>query len=1057
MSNRNFVIYKSSAGSGKTYTLTREYLKLAFTRENYYKHILAVTFTNKAMQEMKNRIIQKLDEFGQGRFDTMANDLMGHLNLEAKEFQQRSAALLSRILHGYSHFSISTIDSFFQKVIRSFSRELGLAGSYRLELDYDLILIQIVNDLLLEVETNKNLRKWLIAFTMERLGDGKSWDVQKELRSFARELFREELQDLELDQNLKSETGILEFLKQLDYVIKSYDREMQSIGESGKSLLAKYGLTVEDFTQKKRGVAAHLDKIILGNDYKPNNYVYQALNDHKWYPAKSPKAAAIDGALQNGLHEGIEQAVTLYEDGHVKYATAKAIRKFIYGYGLLSDLSRKLQEYKAEHDVMLISDATRFLRELVQDTDAPFVYEKVGSFFNHYLIDEFQDTSAFQWQSFRPLIENSMAEGNQNLLVGDVKQSIYRWRGGDLELLQSQVQEQFGDLQTKVLQLNSNYRSEARVVQFNNAVFKQLPLLFSSKLGDRLKGDSGLGETFDIVYSAVEQKIPEVKLTKQQGYIDIQFYEDEEDYNWREKVNEVLPSRLEKLQDKGIPLREIAILVRENKEGKEVADLLMNYQKEADSHYCFDVVSNESLFLSSSAAVNTLIAALYYLHEPKDTINKAQLAYNYRVLFGKQDRSLHVLFSGAKSTEEFDKLMPDQFPANREKYLRMPLFELLEELIATFELNKVNGQFAYLQTFQDQVLKFISQEQADIHSFLIWWEETGKKQSIKVADDLDAIKILTIHKAKGLEFHTVLIPYCNWTLDHKMSPVLWNAIQEAPFDMGPLPLRYSSKLSETYFKADYQLEMSKAYLDSLNMLYVAMTRAVDNLVVFAPQRQLRKQGLSELLYSLLSNEQFDLSDGWNSGAQRFIFGELGEFEGEQKSQFESAQLDSYIHFNWRQKITVKHSVDVLEEADDRKSRINYGNLVHRILSHVQYMKDFKRALDMVYFEESLNHEEAEELRSFLKQLFKNPLVKHWFDASWQVRNEATILTKESEYRPDRVIWKKGETAVIDYKTGKKDDKYKKQILQYKNLLEQMGHENVKAYLWYLREGAVENI
>ncbi|MEM8566725.1 MAG: UvrD-helicase domain-containing protein [Bacteroidota bacterium] len=1057
MSDKNFVIYKSSAGSGKTYTLTREYLKLAFTRENYYKHILAVTFTNKAMQEMKNRIIQKLNEFGQGSFDSMADDLMGHLNMEAEEFQQRSAALLSRILHGYSHFSISTIDSFFQKVIGSFSRELGLAGSYRLELDYDLILIQIVNDLLLEVETNKNLRKWLIAFTMERLGDGKSWDVQKELRSFARELFREELQDLELDRKLKSEVGILDFLNGLDGVIKSFESEMKTLGKTGHEILEKYGLTADDFTQKRRGAAAHLDKVIAGKDYKPNNYVYQALNDDKWFPAKSIKSGAIVSALEDGLKDSIEQAVTLYEDGYVKYATAQSIRKFIYGYGLLSDLSRKLQEYKAEHDVMLISDATRFLRELVQDTDAPFVYEKVGSFFNHYLIDEFQDTSSFQWESFRPLIENSMAEGQQNLLVGDVKQSIYRWRGGDLELLQSRVQEQLGDHQTEVLQLSSNYRSEARVIQFNNAVFNQMPLLFSSKLGDKLKEENDLGETFDIVYTTVKQEIPESKLRKPKGYVDIQFYEDEEDYNWRNKVNEELPSCLEELQDRGIPLRETAILVRENKEGKEIADLLMDHQKRSDGRYRFDIVSSEALFLSSSSVVNMLIAALKYLHEPRDAINKAQLVYNYQVVVGNQDYSLHELFSSVKTDAGFNKFMPERFVANREKYIRIPLFELLEELIAVFRLNQVDEQYAYLQTFQDQVLEFITQEKAEIHSFLIWWEETGKKQSIKVADDLDAIKILTIHKAKGLEFHTVLIPYCNWSLNHKISPILWNAIKEEPFDVGPLPLRYSSKLSETYFKADYQLEMSKAYLDSLNMLYVVMTRAANNLIAFAPQRELRKQGLSELLYGLLSNERFDLSDGWNSPSQRFTFGELDQFQGKLESQFESTKLDSYIHFDWRQKITVKHSVDVLEEVDDRKSRINYGNLVHRILSHVQYMKDFKRALDLVYFEESLNHEEAEELRSHLKQLFKNPLVKQWFDESWQVRNEATILTKEGEYRPDRVIWKKGETAVIDYKTGKKDDKYKKQILQYKDLLQQMGYEHIKAYLWYLREGEVEEV
>ncbi len=1054
MPNRSFKIYQSSAGSGKTYTLTREYLKLAFTRPNYYKHILAVTFTNKAMQEMKNRIIHKLDEFSKAKFDTMAEDLMIYLNVEKSDFQNKSRELLSKILHGYSHFSVSTIDSFFQKVIRSFSRELGLAGSYRLELDYDLILIQIVNDLLLEVEKNTHLRKWLIMFTMERLGDGKSWDVQKELRAFANELFKEELQDIETNVLLKKETEILKFLHQVNELVISFESQMHSLAKEGLRVMHQFGLNVDDFTQKKRGVAGHLEKILSSNDFKPNSYVYQAVNENKWYPSKSLKANAIEQALDEGLRTTIEDALELYDKGHPKYATAQVIRKFIYGYGLLSDLSRKLREYKNEHDVMLISDATRFLRGLVKDTDAPFVYEKVGSFFNHYLIDEFQDTSIFQWESFRPLIENSLAEGQQNLLVGDVKQSIYRWRGGDLELLRKTVLDQLGPHHTEILQLDSNFRSEANVIHFNNALFEELPDLFNQRLAEKISEQGVLPDYFDEVYGAVSQQIPDNKLQHPKGYVSIKFFEDEEDYSWIRKVNESLPGMLETLQDLGIPLRDTAILVRENKEGKAIADLLMNHQEVAKPGYRFDVVSSESLFLSSSSAVNTLIAALRYLYNPNDSVNKAELAYNFKIRFKNGGADFHGLFSSVNSKKGFQDLLPVEFIENLRVFISIPLYELIEKLIEIFKLNRIIGQYAYLQTFQDQVLKFIGQEKADIPSFLIWWDETGKKQSIKVADDLDAIKILTIHKAKGLEFHTVLMPYGNWSLDHKINPIIWNSITEEPFNVGPLPLRYSRELSNTYFKTDYFTEMSKAYLDSLNMLYVGMTRAVNNLIVNAPKKEIRKQGICELVYNLVSSKKFSLNECWNAGEQCFEFGELDNYEGGHTDKIESIKLDEYLHFNWRSKITVKHPTELLETTDERKSKINYGNLVHRILSYVKSMDDFKRALDLIYFEESLSGEQAEELRAHLKLLFENKEVRKWFAQGWKVKNEAPILTKDGEYRPDRVIWRENDTLVIDYKTGAKKNEHVKQVRHYKELLEKMEYQGIRAYLWYLKDGEV---
>ena len=1051
MAEPNFIIYQSSAGSGKTYTLAKEYLKLALKRPSYYRHILAVTFTNKAMQEMKNRIIQKLAEFKQGQFDSMARELIQHTRDSEEEFQARCDELLTRILHGYSHFAISTIDSFFQKVIRGFAKELGLAGSYRLELDTDIILIQAVDDLLTEATDNKQVRDWLIRFSRESLQEGGNWDVRRNIMVLAQEIFQEHFKAIE-EEVVKQDKGRVQSLKkELDRVIGTFEDKMNEFGKEGLAIVDKYGLSLTDFTGGSRSPLKYLERISNPSspkDFVPSKTVDELPSKSQWFAKTSTKAEAIAAATENGLRDTFSKTLEHYHKASLTYYTAVQVKRFIYGYGLLADLARKLAEYKRENDVMLISDATRFLKELVRDSDTPFVYEKIGSFFNHYLIDEFQDTSGFQWDSFRPLVDDSLAQGYSNMVVGDIKQAIYRWRGGDWELLLHKIKEDIGAYRLEVKNLGTNFRSEANVVRFNNALFELAPKIM---MNEGNKEDLEEWKVLQDVYNEVRQEIPGSKDVDPQGYVNVTFLEDEAGFSWKDLVADKLPKLIEELQDNNVALKDIAILVRRNKEGQDIANYLYQYTSEhPNSRYRYDVVSNESLFLSFSPVVRLVISALKYLQDDKNKVIKAHMAYEYQRNVKNRDIELHEIF--AVGQENFNTLIPQVFLNGSSQLTSLPFYELVERLIDSFEANKVQGQFAYLQAFQDLVLKFTQNEKGDIQSFLEWWEERGTKESIKVADDLDAIRILTVHKAKGLEYKSVIIPFCDWEIDHQRSPIIWCETNEPPFDQGYLPVKYQRGLEQTHFKPAYQEERIKAHLDNLNLLYVATTRAVHNLWVFAPGK---KKNISKILYDTLDAYEFKLKEHWDHKKGVFELGDRNFELNETLSKTnETLVLDKYLHLNWRDKITVKQDSDGFTMQEGTRQKINYGILMHKLLGRINSLADVPLAIRAIQFETGLSKTQKEELEAQLKALLSTEQAKKWFSEEWLVRNEWPILSGEYEYRPDRVMIKGKKAVVIDYKTGVQKERDKQQVEGYKKLLGAMGYEGVEGYLWYLEEGEV---
>lgn len=823
-------------------------------RADYYKHILAVTFTNKATQEMKDRILGYLDEFAKGKSDTLADELMKELSLDAPTFQLRSQELQAEILHQYSQFSISTIDAFFQKVIRAFTREAGLSGDYHLEIDQDEVLREVVDKLVDELGSNQQLTRWVIEFAKENLENDRAWDVRTSLVDFAKEIFREEFRNIE-DEFIHS-TADEDYFSKIQATLRtarySFINAVKKQAETALECIHKNGWTQSDFKYKGGGYEffVKLSEITSvkeleekkGIGKRPRNEFQDAKN---WPDKNSSHAAHIEVLAESKLIP-ILNSILEYRDGHFRQAlSAEVVLDNFYAFGLVADLSRKLREYKEENNIMLLADAPKFLNGIIQDSDTPFIYEKVGSFYRNYLIDEFQDTSGLQWKNFKPLLINSLDQGYPGMVVGDVKQSIYRWRGGDLKLLQQEVEQHIGPQRVRVKELSSNFRSATHVVNFNNALFQAASIEIERETGGALVTES---------YRDVTQRISKTD----DGIVTVQFIKQpDKEISWKEEALASVPRQLELLQEMGVPLRDIAILVRKNDEGVEIAEYLLHYKNEhAKSKYRYEVVSNESLRIDSAITINIIIAALQYLANPLDLIARAQLSYDYTRL-KNETQNFHDSFA-ITDKQEFENRLPTNFVREESQLRKLSLYELTETIIEIFELGNVNGELPYLQTFQSLVLDFYARERNDVSAFLEWWEENKSKKSIQVSGEVDAVQIFSIHKSKGLQFKYVIIPFCSWEVDHShgKAPNLWVKTGEVPFRENTcVPVKYTSALKETIFVEAYEEEKTRAYLDNLNLLYVAFTRAEVGLFITAPHPTAsRSKGtVAHLLFNSITN------------------------------------------------------------------------------------------------------------------------------------------------------------------------------------------------------------
>jgi ATP-dependent exoDNAse (exonuclease V) beta subunit len=1072
-------IYRASAGSGKTYTLTGEFLHLVFNDPLSYKNILAVTFTNKATDEMKSRILKEIHVISSGKKSPYEKQLCEQNKLNSHELRKRANEILNRLLHDYSRFSVTTIDSFFQKVVRSFTREIGLQMGYNIELDQGRVLSDVVDLLLQDVDNDKQLRNWLSSFAESKIRDGKTWNFKQDILTLGGEVFKEDFQNFsnQLVEKLSDKKFLSSYRKILNEIKEEFEQFFALKGEEAIRIMENHSLHIADFSYGKAGVAGYLAALGKGGKFEPGARARTAIDTpKKWVASKAGKETkiAVENAISSGLNEILKSVVGYYDEQSMLYNSTEKTLGYIYTLGILTDLSKKIREFSENENIFLLSDASRLLRNIIGSNESPFIYEKIGNVYKYFMIDEFQDTSSMQWDNFRPLVGNSLAEDQHSLVVGDVKQSIYRWRNGDWKLLANQLDTDFKEFGVKGLSLNYNWRSSRNVINFNNAIFalgaqilqNNYNASIPSEITDRMEDEK---QKIVDAYKDVFQHLPQKKGDKP-GYVQALFLEKENESDWTEQVLENLPIKIEDLQNRGYKARDIAILVRNGKEGGLVADTLMAYRasEKARQNVNYDVISNDSLYLKNSSVVNFLMHLLDYLVYPDNKIN---------IGFLKQEYSLYVKENTDISCDElyaideenlFKFVFPQEFQENVDELKRQPLYDLTEKLIKMFGLNQNTEDYPFLEAFQDLVLGFTKSDSPDLNSFVQYWDERKDKEVISVSDEQDAIRIMTIHKSKGLEFKAVILPFANWDLDNtRHTNILWCQPKVEGFDiLDVLPVRYSSTLRDTIYYQEYFEEKLQSYIDNLNLLYVAQTRAEEVFVSYSPitKNKNLKTVADLLLFAFRSAKEFStdfyantiisLTDNWNEEEKYFELGELPppvqeikQSLKEKSIEYPASLLDDRLKLR-------SHSADYFDfsgaESVESFSPVSRGNILHQLFQLIEYAEDVNKAVEQLKFEGKLDEKQANEVEQFAKNLLSEPKVSEWFSKEWEVVNERDILKGNGEvFRPDRVIRKGKNAIVIDYKFGKKKLKsHEKQVEVYKKLVQSLGFDEVEGYVLY---------
>ncbi|MDR1055952.1 MAG: UvrD-helicase domain-containing protein [Prevotellaceae bacterium] len=1072
-------VYKASAGSGKTHTLAREYLKQALNdaRNPYlFRSILAVTFTNKATEEMKSRIIRTLNDLALGNNGNLSADIQDGLNIDPYELHERAKKVRSAILHNYSLFSVSTIDAFFQKILHAFVREVGLRPGFNLELDTNRLLEEAIENLLKSTSNDKSLRKWLFTLIENRIEERSSWDIRPILMNLGNTVFNEQFRRFDNSFHSKiSDKGFMEsYAKNLYKVISTFEKMMYELGVSALGIIKEAGLEVSDFKQGARSFANFFIKITKRNFESPNTYVLDAINGIEGWLTKTTKKHSEIESIYLDLSPILKQSVEYMQENALQYFTAREIARKFRELGVLANIDKIIKDIAGEENLMTISDSAHLLGTLINDSDTPFVYERTGNRYKSFMIDEFQDTSDTQWKNFRPLLHDSLAENQFSMVVGDVKQSIYRWRNGDWRILAYRLEKDFSRFGLNEEHLSINWRSKPIIIEFNNSLFQlfsdHMQTRFNKTMVENTNGLSpeeviSLGTIIKKAYTDIVQQ-PSLKTNAGEGYVCIDVVHGEEEQSATDKVLEKLPLLVADLQDRGYAPSDIAILVRRRKEGQQVANCLLSYKKTSgDTKHCFDVISQDSLFIANSLSVQIIIAAMRMAINPKDPVNTAFLQYQL-ILHNSDNPSAHTIFIENLPEEEWVFI----------RHLsNLSLNQAFESLVRHYKLNDNTDELPFLQELHDIVLTFSNRKLSDISSFIEWWDDKGITSTLSPGENQQAINILTIHKSKGLQFPVIIMPLTNWAFEPKLDTTIWVSPQHDPFNALPhVPVAYGKSLQNTEFNPAYLKEKAQSYIDNINLLYVAFTRAESELYIYIPHaKKETKFTLSLVLpiflkmYTGINNPfEFGKLQGSSQDDGSYIeFGTKQAYQSQKKS-YKGFHLDIYPSSIFKGKLRLHYDSDEYFSTEPRTpiQRRNYGILMHRIFAKINILDDCTAAINSLFEEGLIDNKDKVILSLKVEQALQYPVVRQWFDGSWDIKSETGLLIPATgnktflTQRPDRVMTRNGETLVIDYKFGLiKEKRYSKQLTNYVNLLNQMGYTNVKAYIWYVDLEKVEEI
>ena len=1059
MASGTLTIYSASAGSGKTYQLTGSYLSKLFGSRTGYRKILAVTFTNKAATDMKRKIISQLYELSRGNNQNLARAISMSLGKTEEALQKESREILMYILHDYSRFFVGTIDSFFQRVLKSFTREIGLQHGYTIELDHSLILGDAVDDTLADAENDPELLKWIMEDARDRIDEGKNWNIRNDIMALAGEIFREKFKLITPGERekLSNRDYLKEYLDELKSIRSLFGDRLRDYAGKCIGILDRHNVVPGMFLRGNRGgVPSFLGMMkdgVQGTWKPPNTTVSQAIDDPPVWTSKAGVAPELQAALDDGFDLIFREALEYYNSGYTDANTAILVISNIYVLGILSDILGNVHKITTSGNRFLLSDAGELLYLIIGNDQTPFIYEKTGNHFGHFMIDEFQDTSLIQWNNFRPLIENSMAEGNENLIVGDAKQSIYRWRNSDWTIFGSLISQ--ADSKRLFLEkLEKNWRSRSNIIAFNNSLFSVLPALLDS---DEDFGGNGSGLLQKLYSDVLQYAHPE----KMEGLVRIQFLKETDERNFHANALDRLPALLEQLQDNGYSGSDIGILVRTNSEGTMILRYMLDYQdslgSEKRSGYNFKIISNESLLLSGCPAIKFIISLLGTINNPDDQLASAALLKNWYLADGRDTETLFY----HDIENELDRQLPDGYRDFVDSIRQYPVFELVENVIQFFGLGEHTEYTTYLHTLQDYILELSENQSSDISTFIEWWTTSGIKKSIILSDQQDSIRLLTIHKSKGLEFKVVIIPFASWDIGHGGKfPTLWVTPETAPFNRLPLvPVKYKSALRYSHFAGDYNRETYSAIVDNLNLLYVSFTRAIECLYVFCPGKS-HKTGVGNALLSAFlavppspeDKPVADLRKYFDKERSVLLYGEMvTKVRPGIKSWDDKRDAAKYYVFRDMRRLHLKlNGQEWIIRDEDKTGRLNYGLLMHEIFESIITVDDVASSINRMVLDGKIPASEREEMIGRVTGIIAKPQVADWFKPGIKVLNEKDILAPDgSVKRPDRVMIEGNRVTIVDFKFGIEKDEYTVQIRNYGKLVKEIGYSDLEMYLWYV--------
>ena len=1045
-------IMKASAGSGKTYSLAGKYIGLLLKSDDRYayRHILAVTFTNKATDEMKSRIMKELfilstEPEKSGYHDRFVPSLFP----SDSDLKSKAEHVLHDILHDYSAFAVSTIDKFFQQTLKAFSREIGQFASYQVELDKESLVAESVDRILDSLtEDSGVLLSWLTANVLEQIEAGGRYSLDANLLAMAKRLMSSQRQEAMAAAGVEEDEMCS---KERLVAVREKCRELRDRfrGELKRRAQAALAVLEEAKVNPEESNGKFLKQLYtyseMADDLKIEpptaSFMAKAADPDKWF-AKA-KARTFMPLVYPFLEAPLEDFTAMFGKDFAVYNTAMILDSQLYGLGVADELSRTFKEIMKEKNVLCIDDSNTILKDIIDGSDAPFVYEKLGVRFDHFLLDEFQDTAQVQWMNFYPLLANSEGQGGENLIVGDVKQSIYRWRGSDWKLLDKIVPETFENHEEKVL--DTNYRSLSSVVGFNNGFFSA-----AAKVIDRLGGDEDECRMSSI-YSDVEQKV--AKADKPSGNVSLTFCDK------ADELQKVLDSVME-ARSHGARLSDIAVLVRSNAVGESVASFLIGNG--------IAVMTDDSLRVKNSMMVRRIVSLMSCVDNPQDTVGS----------FLAESLNIEVPEGHVSLTDMAESLYRSLVRADKDGVWQKEVL--------------------HVQTFMDHLQDYVSSNGNALRGFLKWWE--GENPSISSPSTGDCVRVMTIHKSKGLAFPYVIIPFVeNITLFRRdeswCSPDLKGTELEGVAE-GVYDVCLSSSSDSTLFAQDYRKERFLQYVDNMNTLYVAMTRPAlgMHLIASTPSAKCLKAldagdltqfaDMSQILYWYASSlcMEGDMVRSADEAAERFDIGSFVDFKiftGKDSSEVMAFEVESGCEFpsiplnstmsdaeDVGDRGRLKFSSDSIDffsgdgEAGYSASRRIRGVVLHDILSRVEVPSDLKAAVDVAVRAGELTAMEAEQAFAHLDAGIRKMQDEYgWFPENGaKVLNEAEVMdTDGAVYRPDRVVEKDGHVVIVDYKFGEHRASYERQLRRYSDIWRRMGRGEVSAYLWYVHTGEVMRI